>query len=210
MEIWDRIFEKGEFTILYPHPEVVKFVSTLKKRKARRILDLGCGAGRHLILLAKEGFDVYGVDISEVALKIARNKLESLGLKAELKRCSMEEIKYPSEFFDAVVCINVIYHTTREGMLKALGEIRRVLKRGGIALTTFISKRSWKYGLGEEVEKDTFIQSEGSEMGVLHHYIDRAELEDMLSDFRILEMKLYEEIIEGKRRSHWIAVIEKL
>jgi len=209
MEAWDKVFKQGEFCLLDPNPEVVKIIPILRKRKARRVLDLGCGAGRHLILLAREGFEVYGVDISEVALKIAENRLASLGLKTKLKRCSIENIEYPSEFFDAVICINVIYHTTRKGVAKALREVYRVLKPGGLALITFISKRSWKYGLGEEVEKDTFIQREGSEAGIIHHYVDREELEDLLKDFKILKIELKEDVVEGIRRSHWTVLVEK-
>lgn len=209
MEVWDKVFERGEFSLLEPQPGVVELIPILEKRRAKRILDLGCGAGRHLILLAREGFEVYGVDISKIALKISENRLKSLGLKAELKKCSMENIDYPSEFFDAVICINVIYHTTRKGIIKALKEIYRLLKPGGLALITFISKRSWKYGLGEEVEKDTFIQREGSEAGIIHHYVDREELEELLKDFKILKIELREDVVEGKRRSHWTVLVEK-
>ncbi|RLE71790.1 MAG: class I SAM-dependent methyltransferase, partial [Thermoprotei archaeon] len=69
MEVWDKVFERGEFSLLEPQPEVVELIPILKKRKAMRILELGCGAGRNLILLAREGFHVYGVDISRIALK---------------------------------------------------------------------------------------------------------------------------------------------
>ena len=209
MSVWDRVFEAGEFTALEPHPDVVRLVPLLKERGARRVLDLGCGAGRHLILLAREGFEVHGVDISERALSIARERLLRLGLEAELKRCSMTSLDYPSEFFDAVVCINVIYHGTRRDVLRALEEIRRVLRRGGLALITFISKRSWKYGLGKELEEGTYVQSEGVEAGIPHHYVDERELREILSGFTVLELRLDEKVVGGRRISHWVVLAER-
>lgn len=213
MPSWDEIFKRGEFHRQEPHPLVVEFAQLLKERGARTVLDLGCGTGRHLAYLAQEGFNVYGADISETALEHARQWLNREGFTVELKQSDMTAIAYPDGFFDAVISIFVIYHSTVENMGKAIAEIYRVLKAGGLALLTFLSKRSYRYGNGKEIEPGTFIPDIGPDAGIPHHYSDREELEDLLKRFTILKIELVErtEKIDNqeRRHSHWEVVVEK-
>lgn len=51
---------------------IVDTVPDLETHGVKKVLDLGCGAGRHCILLANSGFEVVGTDISKSALKMAR------------------------------------------------------------------------------------------------------------------------------------------
>ncbi|MDH5460280.1 MAG: methyltransferase domain-containing protein, partial [Candidatus Bathyarchaeota archaeon] len=50
-------------------PFVVEALPTFKRCNVKSVLDLGCGAGRHCVYLAKNGFDAIGVEISESALR---------------------------------------------------------------------------------------------------------------------------------------------
>ena len=69
---WDRIFkEKGKVWVK-PQEDIPKLSRKWKKEGMKRILDLGCGTGRHLVYLAKKGFEAYGIDIAEEGIKIAR------------------------------------------------------------------------------------------------------------------------------------------
>jgi cyclopropane fatty-acyl-phospholipid synthase-like methyltransferase len=70
----------------------VAFAPLLKARGARRVLDLGCGAGRHLVYLAREGFEMHGMDIAENGLAHAQRWLESESLAAELIKSDMGTI----------------------------------------------------------------------------------------------------------------------
>ncbi len=60
-----------------PLPVVAEFAEDLKREGAKRVLDLGCGAGRHSILLGKAGFQVVALDISETALKILEERMKT-------------------------------------------------------------------------------------------------------------------------------------
>ncbi len=63
-----------------------------------RVLDIGCGAGRHSLYLQKKGLDVLGIDISPLAIQVCKER----GLK-KAKVIPIEEIKFPSDSFDTII-----------------------------------------------------------------------------------------------------------
>ena len=211
MPTWDELFKREEFRWREPYHGVVRFAQLLKEKGARRVLDLGCGAGRHLVYLAKEGFEAYGTDISETGLEHARRWLSEEGLAAELVRADMTQIPYPDGFFDAAISTFVVHHGSLEDMRRTLGEIHRVLRPGGLALITFKSKHSFRYGKGRDIEPNTFIIPDtGEDAGVPHHYSDREELEELLQNFTIREINHMERIFEGGyHSSHWEVWLER-
>ena len=101
MVTWDELFRKGEFAPREPTWSVRRFAAVLAERGAKRVLDLGCGAGRHVVFLAREGFEVHGLDSSAEALRICQERLREAGLRATFVRADMREIPYPDGAFDA-------------------------------------------------------------------------------------------------------------
>jgi SAM-dependent methyltransferase len=209
MPTWNELFTQEEFRWKDPHEQVIALVPSLRARGTRRVLDLGCGAGRHVVYLAHKGFEVCGFDTAENGLAHTHEWLTRENLSAELKQGDIAQIPYPDEFFDAVISIYVIYHKTYAGMQGVVAEIQRVLKRGGVALVSLQSKRGYRYRFGEEIEPDTFITSIGADAGMPHHYSDFAEIEGLFDRFIIRRVELEEHIEEGNRHSHWQVVVEK-
>jgi ubiquinone/menaquinone biosynthesis C-methylase UbiE len=120
---------------LYPNEALVQFVGSsffripMTERKNIKILEVGCGSGANLWMMAKEGFDVHGLDSSAKGLEVAGVHLrDKWGVSAELKQGSFLELPYPDGMFDAVVDVVSLQHLGWEDSLKALCEIRRVLK----------------------------------------------------------------------------------
>ena len=93
-------------------------------------LDVGCGSGVYVAELAKMGFDVHGVDISDVMLESSRKLVEEAGQSSHvsLMRGSVEQLPCESEKFDLVLCIGVLGYLLTD--YKAIEELRRVLKPG--------------------------------------------------------------------------------
>jgi cyclopropane fatty-acyl-phospholipid synthase-like methyltransferase len=84
--------------------EVEFLLEVLNLNPGDKILDLGCGPGRHSIELAKKGFDVVGVDFSEVYLKTAKERAEDAGVNVEfICRDAREFIRM--NYFDGAICI---------------------------------------------------------------------------------------------------------
>lgn len=71
-----------------------------------RVLDVGCGPGRHLIELAKAGLSLTGIDVSETLLGVARDAANEAGLggRVALFECDAREMPFDNEF-DAVISI---------------------------------------------------------------------------------------------------------
>jgi SAM-dependent methyltransferase len=162
----------------------------------KRILDLGCGTGRHLTFLSRSGFDVSGFDSSKTALDLALKWLNEEGLVANIHLGRMEEpLPYPDDNFDAVISIQVIHHNLIQDIVSTVTEIERILTTDGFI---FISvpvldstpekpEDDWKL---EQVEEGTFIPQVGPESGVPHHYFTEQELHGIFKNFKILEMYL--------------------
>jgi len=100
-------------------------------RPGERVLDLGCGAGRFLRVIAEAGAVTVGVEVAEAALARARR----LAPEAELHRVAPDgDLPFADGTFDLVWCSEVLEHVADTATF--LSELRRVLRAGGRALIT--------------------------------------------------------------------------
>ena len=72
--------------------------------KSVRILDIGCGTGRHSIELAKRGYNITGIDLSDSQLARAREKAERQGLKTDFRKYDARDLPFDKEF-DLVIML---------------------------------------------------------------------------------------------------------
>lgn len=101
-------------------------MQNIEKRKPRgRLLDLGCGFGYFLDLAKQRGWEVYGVEISPYAGKIATGELKLNVFQGELNAAH-----FPDNYFDVITMWNFLDHLHDPGAL--LKEVRRALKPDGL------------------------------------------------------------------------------
>ncbi len=101
--------------------------------KKSKVLDAGCGTGS-LAIDFKRKFpktELYGIDIDERVLAIAKTKINNEKAKIRLKKASITSLPFDGSNFDAVYSSLVFHHLTSETKRKAMKEVYRVLKRGG-------------------------------------------------------------------------------
>lgn len=97
-----------------------------------RVLDVGCGAGFFSMLLAKEGYQVTGVDLTPDMVENARTLAEEEKTDCEFFVMDAENLRFADESFDVVISRNLTW--TLPDVKSAYREWVRVLKKGGILL----------------------------------------------------------------------------
>ncbi len=128
---------------------MLEFIVTfhyLKKylRGSGDILDCGCGSGNYAIVLAGMGYRIALVDISQKLLDIAVEKFRRANrtnrLISVVRTSATDLSMFRDDSFDAVLCFGPLYHLPRrKDQVRAVMELRRVLKSGGILFVSAIS-----------------------------------------------------------------------
>lgn len=188
LHVWDKVFKEQGYFFNESHESIDRVVTHLEGSKSKRLLDLGCGTGRHVIHFAKEDYDVYGMDTSTTALELSQKWLDKLNLSANLQTASMTEVlPYESNYFDAVISVQVIHHGRLATIQQVISEVKRVIKPNGILLITVpaVKNQGKTY---EEIEPNTFVPLDGIEKGMPHHYFTEQSLREAFHNFNILDI----------------------
>lgn len=212
MQQWNKIFKKKGKVFTKFQEDIPEILTLFKKHNVKRILDLGCGSGRHVIYFAKRGLDVYGIDIAEAGIKITKDWLRKERLEADLKIGSIyKKLPYRDNFFDAVISINTIHHERIENIQKAIRGIERVLKPKGLVFIN-LRKRKFrkfyqnltiieKYGKQKSrykvIAPRTYVPIEGGEKGLIHYLFNKNLLRKEFKNF-----KIYDIWIDSNRRHY--------
>lgn len=132
---WEAAHELPRFRPIYPHEQVVRWTFRTfdaDSRKNARILDLGCGAGRHSIFFAREGFETSACDLSSVGIRELKNAAASMELIVDAWQTPAHDLSHcENDTFDAVCCFAVLYYMPLSEAKKTISEVIRVLKPGG-------------------------------------------------------------------------------
>jgi len=194
-----------------PLPVVVDFADDLKREGVKTVLDLGCGAGRHSILLGKAGFQVVALDISETALRILEGRLKTASIdNVTLVRHEMWELPFIDDYFDGVVCTNVLHHGKLVQIKQMTRELHRVMEEGASAFVVALSTADFRRGNGKKLEPNTYVFTEGEERGIIHHFFPRQELQSCFGKFEIVSFE--ERLIPveaGGNRAHFLVRLRK-
>jgi len=191
MATWDGIYRTlGAVQGERPSEQIVGIVPILKERGVKRVLDHGCGAGRHTFYLAGEGFEeVVGMDNSDEGLKKARTLVRGYP-NVQLVKAEMDAVPYVDGYFGAVISSHVVQHALAPQREGAFREFGRVIRRDGLLFLRTISTEHSLFGRGRQIESGTFVDIAGLPDGDMpHHYFNQYELKDLLSDFEIERME---------------------
>lgn len=144
--------------------EVDFLASELALAPGMRVLDVGCGPGRHALSLARRGVAVHGVDRSAAFLEIARKAAADERLPATFEQLDVRELDIDGEF-DAAICLcqggfGLLGGTDEEDVLGRI--VRAVKTGGGLAVSAFAAAFAIRFlEDGETFDPDT---------GVLHEH----------------------------------------
>lgn len=145
--------------------------------EAVKIFDIGGGPGRYSLYLAEQGHKVTLLDLSQKNIDIAKTKSKELGIELEdyIKGDALDLAAYPPEEYDVVLLMGPLYHLIRaEDRQKSLNEALRLLKKGGILITSFISN----YAPLQEAFTYLDLGEQKSDMEDLFRYLNDGENND--------------------------------
>jgi len=179
-----------------------------------RVLDVGCGAGRHSLYLQKKGFDVLGIDNSPLTIKVCKLR----GLK-KAKVMSIEDVNFKPNSFDTIIMMGNNF-----GLFGSFKKARRLLKRfhkmtSENALIIAETRDPYKTDNPAHLEYHKFNKKRGRMSGQLRIRVRFGKYVTKWFDYLIVSKEEMEEILRGtgwkvkkfidSEGSQYIAIIEK-
>ena len=127
------LFESKNPLLRYLETQRLKKIIRFAKLKPKnQVLDLGCGEG-HLISLMPNDVSIVGIDISKYALNRAKETLKDKK-NVELKFANAYQTNLPSNYFDKIICSEVIEHVPEPR--KIIREVHRLVKDNGLVVVS--------------------------------------------------------------------------
>ena len=168
-------------------PDVLPRIEKVAARlKGKHVLEIGCGMGFDSVELMKRGVQLTITDLTPSAVEIARQHIR---LIAELEPVDMRvenvlELSFADESFDGVYSIGVVHHTGDTP--RALREIRRVLKPGGLAVISHIYRRPSFFWALSKLGREN-IEFKEEDAPVIDFFTE-GEVLEMLEGFELEEL----------------------
>ncbi len=130
--VYDELMQDVDY---FAWVEYIERIFDRYKLKPKNIADVACGTGNITNILAKKGYNLIGVDISEDMLSIAKNKADTMNVDVIYLQQDMKELILPTEL-DVVLCIcdGVNYITNEVDLVRFFKLIYKYLKQEGLLI----------------------------------------------------------------------------
>lgn len=225
-QAWENSFLNRDNFLFYPHEEVIRFVSKYIRKRIGfqefqdvvsftpppKILDIGCGIGRHVIFCQEMGLDAYGIDLSEQAVKVAKTWLSDKGIanyQQKILQADICQLPFSNDFFDYALSHGVLDSMSFDIAQSSVAELARVLTPGGMFYCDLISgddsSHAREYS-GEEIVTDSH------EKGTVQSYFNFTKIKNLFDKFFNIEEAMIirkENIISGKYHSRYHLILSK-
>jgi len=152
----DNYFKRNEYKTFIKDNLFFEIKKFNKKKKLKKLIEIGCGQGHRLNLLNKElKINCYGIEPSKKAIQNNKNN------KIKIKKGTADKINFKPNFFDAVVFGFCLYLVDINELHKVFAETQRIMKKNSlIFIYDFFSKNSkilkYKHNLKIKVHKYDF------------------------------------------------------
>lgn len=114
--------------------------------KGKKVLDIGCGAGRDAVMFVKDGFNYTGIDASKGMLEVAHQRVP----KATYRQMDFRHLDFADEEFDGFWVAASFLHVPKAEVSHLVNEAKRVIKPRGIGFISLKEKTDKEEGFIEE------------------------------------------------------------
>lgn len=188
ISFWEKAWNmcKVPYTQLPDLSYIPRIADELKKNGAKKVLDLGCGSGWLAVYLARQGFEVVGVDVSAQAINLANTWASQEDLKISFDVADASQLQYQAGSFDAVVANSIFEHFPIKQAQQLTDKVYSMLKDGGIFIGCFDKVGS---GPGEyyTLEDGTHVYTDKARKGMMLRRYELDELQALFKAFKTLE-----------------------
>ena len=197
--LWNELHKEERHRTRYPAENVIRFVRKhFRCDNTEKILDLGCGAGRHVVYLANTNIIPYGADFSASGVAHTKKVLEQLNFgdyTENIVEATTYDLPFADDFFDGLICWGVLYYMDSKHILQSIKEMSRVLKKDALAIVLIRTIDDYrcqdaKASGAKEIEERTFLLEEKEskksaikEDGMVMHFFTRQEVKEIFTDF---------------------------
>ena len=192
---WEDIYRRDGHIFVNIPSIVPEFAKLLEQNglTGGRLLDVGCGNGRHLVYFSQRSYQVVGFDSSPSAIRLSQEWLARENLSGDVFQAdSRHDFPFPEDSFEVLISTQAIHHALLDTVLFSIDEIKRTVCFGGFILITVPifketseSEEDW-----EEIEHHTFVPLSGTEKGLPHHLFTSEEFGACFPDFNILSLSV--------------------
>lgn len=167
----------------------------------KKVLD--CGAGGDcppLSLFSDYGYITYGVEFSIHQIEEANIFAGRKGQYLNIEQGDMRRLPFEKEAFSFVYSYNSVFHMTKVDVLKAISEMKRVLKPNGLLFVNFLTTADFRCGTGLSFGNNQYEQMD-DDLPVIHSYYEENEADTYFTDMEILykENRVLERIFKGEK-----------
>lgn len=157
-EYWETRFrEEGAMWKTDPSDSALVALDIFREHKLENILVPGMGYGRNAGVFDDAGFKVTGIEISESAIELARER----GLEFRVHHGSVAGMPFDDEIYDGIFCYALVHLLNRNERKKFLRACFDQLKNGGLMIFVVASKFMSMYGKGKFLSKDRYRVASG-------------------------------------------------
>jgi len=206
-DFWEEMFQKiGSLWEFEPADSAVYARNLFAENGFQKILIPGVGYGRNAKPFIESGFDVTGIEISETAIRLARED----GLDFSIYHGSVAQMPFDDSVYDGIYCYALIHLLNQNERKQFLKNCYNQLREGGLMIFVTVSKGYTKlYENGRPVSKDRFRIQNGLDV----FFYDSVSIEREFGKFGLIEYREIEESVKHMPNEEpmkfWMVVCRK-
>lgn len=182
-EFWESSFrDKQTMWGFEPADSAVQTAEFFEQQGLKKILIPGFGYGRNAKIFAERDFDVTGIEISAIAIELAR---KHYGDQVKVHHGSVNDMPFDDHVYDGIFCYALIHLLNQEDRIKLIEDCYKQLWPDGYMVFVALSKNTATYGEGIEISPDRFE----SRHGVKLFYYDHESVDREFEQYGLIEAK---------------------